>query len=68
MKCIEILIKYFWFYSKLHIMNGYPKLPGVLYDRLVEADDMDPSLATQVYLPLSAAENPKRTKLRPLYM
>lgn len=49
-------------------MNGYHKLPGVVYDRLVEADDMDPSLATQVYLPLSAAENPKRTKLRPLYM
>lgn len=41
MKCIEIFIKYFWFYSKLYIMNGYDKLFGVLYDRFVEVDDMD---------------------------
>lgn len=41
MKCIEIFIKYFWFYSKLYIMNGYYKLFGVLYDRFVEVDDMD---------------------------
>lgn len=49
-------------------MNGYNKSPGDVYDSFVEADDMDPSLATHVYFPLSAAENPKRTKLRPLCM
>lgn len=54
--------------DKLHVMNRYYRSPGDVYDSLVEADDMDPSLATQVYLPLSAAENPKRTRLCPWYM